>query len=67
MGEIPILIGDPYGDYLPYIVTQREDNPAYIRSYSGPRHDDKAPNDYHHHMLATAFIADVPTSRGYKR
>jgi hypothetical protein len=35
-GENPILIGDSYGGYLPYIVTQREDYPAYIRSYSGP-------------------------------
>jgi hypothetical protein len=36
LGEIPILIGDSYGGYLPHIVTQREDYPAYIRSYSGP-------------------------------
>ena len=36
LGRYPILIGDTYGGYLPHIVTQREDYPAYIRSYSGP-------------------------------
>jgi hypothetical protein len=36
LGETPTTIGDSYGNYLLYIVTQSEDYPAYTRSYSGP-------------------------------